>query len=127
MIVIGIILESTISGHDNLVGYDQKPRLTPVSGRIPPCPKLKHYIKCFKTPFEAFGQFLIKLSQPLSSSIIKGPKQRFRASNQRGIISNMLFIIFSLQFDDLIKFWDQEHEFTAKEKAWAVNYSKWGF
>ena len=39
----------------------------------------------------------------------------------------MLFNIFSLQIDELIEFWDQEHEFTAKEQAWAVNSYQWGF
>ena len=39
----------------------------------------------------------------------------------------MLFNIFSLQIDELIEFWDQEHDFTAKEQAWAVNSIKWGF
>ena len=38
----------------------------------------------------------------------------------------MLFNIFSLQIDELIEFWDQEHEFTAKDQAWAVNTISWG-
>ena len=68
-----------ISSHDNLVGYDQKPHLTSVSGRISSCPIPEHYIKSFKTSFEAFGQFLTKLSQPLSSTQNQGPKQRIKA------------------------------------------------
>ena len=39
----------------------------------------------------------------------------------------MLINIFNLQIDELIEFWGQEHEFTAKEQAWAVNSILWGF
>ena len=96
--MIGIIIELAISSHDNLVGYDQKPHLTSVSGRIPSCPIPEHYINMFKTPFEAFGQITIKHSQPLSSTQNQGPKQRIKAWNQRGNTPNLLFNLFSLQF-----------------------------
>ena len=67
--MIGIFLEITISGYGNSIGYDQKPHLMSVSGRILSCPIPEHYINMFKTPFEAFGQILTKLLQPLSSKV----------------------------------------------------------
>ena len=67
--MIGIFLEITMSGYGNSIGYDQKPQLTSVSGKILSCPIPEHYINMFKTPFEAFGQIHTKLLQPLSSKL----------------------------------------------------------
>ena len=90
-------LESFPPDYDNLIGCDQKPRLTSVSGRIPPCPNPEHYLKCSKLPFEAFASSHYSLSNLSPQPKIQGPKHWIKAPNLWGNIPNLLFNLLGLQ------------------------------
>ena len=67
--------------YGNLIGCDQKPRLMPVSGRIPPCPSFATYINVLNLSFEAFSLSHYSLSNLSPKSKFKGPNHQFKASN----------------------------------------------